>query len=278
MSIKELTGHPCVAGYYPNIDSLASAIIANLQKQSEADCHKILIDPYVKDDERQAFQKACEQHHYQLIEKDAALFFKENDCAAFIVAYPNCEGNIEDYSDLSESLKEQQIRLIMSCQTEALPLLKSPKQMGADIAYGQLQPYWLTCGEKTFADETSVDENPLSISKEEAARMHGLCAYLNDALEVYGYEQENNAFFNTLKIRLPENCSQEDFKQLAADYELDYQACQDDFILISISKDDDSESLEAIIECLAEAGDNFGVPVDEEDWGSICALDGSLLR
>lgn len=278
MSIKELTGHPCVAGYYPNIDSLASAIISKLQQQTKSDCHKILIDPYVKDDERQAFQKACEQHHYQLIEKDAALFFKENDCAAFIVAYPNCEGNIEDYSDLSESLKEQQIRLIISCQTEALPLLKSPEQMGADIAYGQQQPYWLTCGEKTFTNETSVDEKPLSISKEEAARMHGLCAYLNDALEVYGYEQENNAFFNTLKIRLPENCNQEDFKQLAADYELDYQACQDDFILISINKDDDSESLEAIIECLAEAGDNFGVPVDEEDWGSICALDGSLLR
>lgn len=278
MSINELTGHSYFAGNYPNLGSLALAIISKLQQQTKSDCHKILIDPYVKDDERQAFQKACEQHHYQLIEKDAALFFKENDCAAFIVAYPNCEGNIEDYSDLSESLKEQQIRLIMSCQTEALPLLKSPKQMGADIAYGQGQQHWLTCDEKNFADETSLDEKPLSISKEEAARMHGLCAYLNDALEVYGYEQENNAFFNTLKIRLPENCSQEDFKQLAADYELDYQVCQDDFILISISKDDDSESLEAIIECLAEAGDNFGVPVDEEDWCSICALDGSLLR
>lgn len=276
MNINELTGLPIFGGSYEHLDKLAAAIIESLSQQS--DSHQILIDPCVSKNEREAFQQACEKYQYQLLVKDAALFGKADDTAAFIVAYPNCEGNIEDYSDLSESLHEQQIRLVMACQAAALPLLKSPASMGADIAYCQVDDNYLLCCQQACGEAQPAAPELSQLTSEEAARMHGLCAYLNDALEVYGYEQENNAFFNTLKIRLPENCSQTDFKQIAEAYELDYQPCEDDFILVSICQEDDSESLEAIIECLAEAGDNFGVPVEDEDWSSICALDGSLLR
>lgn len=282
MNINELTGLPLFQGSYENIEHLALAIVDAIAGQADANRRSILIDSCVDKNDREAFQKACDKRQYQLKATEAALFNKAADAAAFIVAYPNCEGQIEDYSDLSESLQEEHIHLIMACQTAALPLLKSPARMGADIAYCEQHDKHCFCSTEHFAKTADSGVGSTmdftDITAEKAARMHGLCAYLNDALEVYGYEQENNNFFNTLKIRLPENCSQADFEQLAQEYELDYQPCEEDFILISICPEDDNESLEAIIDCLAEAGGNFGVPVEDEDWGSICALDGSLLR
>ncbi|MBQ7946364.1 MAG: hypothetical protein IJ280_06590 [Bacteroidales bacterium] len=313
MTIKELSGLNGRIEKVRSQEALAAALLDSIKRKTALEGREILVDNYLNADTRIALQQACEERHCQLRSMDYAMFGKAGKACAFVVSYPNAEGNIEDYSDFIEDLHEQNLLVAMDCYLPALALLKSPGSLGADFAFGKEEEnYFLVSKEiseeasKEISEEASKEiseeapkeipeeapkeidnqnnteegknENLVSINREEAARVHGMTAYLNDALEVYGYEQENNAFFNTLKIRIPEEISLPDFQALAEDYELPYSLCNDEFILLSINEEDDSESLSDIIACLAEAADNFGTPVDEEDWSDICALDGSLLR
>lgn len=314
MTIKELSGLNGRIEKVRSQEALAAALLDSIKRKTALEGREILVDNYLNADTRIALQQACEERHCRLRSMDYAMFGKAGKACAFVVSYPNAEGNIEDYSDYIEDLHEQNLLVAMDCYLPALALLKSPGSLGADFAFGKEEEnYFLVSKEvseeapKEISEEASKeisekkpkeiseeapkeidnqnnrkeedkDEDLVSINREEAARVHGMTAYLNDALEVYGYEQENNAFFNTLKIRIPEDISLPDFQTLAEDYELPYSLCNDEYILLSINEEDDSESLSDIIACLAEAADNFGTPVDEEDWSDICALDGSLLR
>lgn len=305
MTIKELSGLNGRIEKVRSQEALAAALLDSIKRKTALEGREILVDNYLNATTRIALQQACEERHCQLRSMDYAMFGKAGKACAFIVSYPNAEGNIEDYSDFIEDLHEQNLLVAMDCYLPALALLKSPGSLGADFAFGKEEEnYFLVSKEiseeaskeiseeapKEISEEASKeidnqnnteedkDEDLVSINREKAARVHGMTAYLNDALEVYGYEQENNAFFNTLKIRIPEEISLPDFQALAEDYELPYSLCNDEFILLSINEEDDSESLSDIIACLAEAAYNFGTPVDEEDWSDICALDGSLLR
>lgn len=290
MTIKELSGLNGRIEKVRSQEALAAALLDSIKRKTALEGREILVDNYLNADTRIALQQACEERHCQLRSMDYAMFGKAGKACAFIVSYPNAEGNIEDYSDFIEDLHEQNLLVAMDCYLPALALLKSPGSLGADFAFGKEEEnYFLVSKEiseeaskeidnQNNRKEEDKDEDLVSINREKAARVHGMTAYLNDALEVYGYEQENNAFFNTLKIRIPEEISLPDFQALAEDYELPYSLCNDEFILLSINEEDDSESLSDIIACLAEAADNFGTPVDEEDWSDICALDGSLLR
>lgn len=297
MTIKELSGLNGRIEKVRSQEALVAALLDSIKRKTALEGREILVDNYLNADTRIALQQACEERHCQLRSMDYAMFGKTGNACAFVVSYPNAEGNIEDYSDFIEDLHEQNLLVAMDCYLPALALLKSPGSLGADFAFGKEEEnYFLVSKEiseeapKEISEEASKeidnqnnrkeedkDEDLVSINREEAARVHGMTAYLNDALEVYGYEQENNAFFNTLKIRIPEEISLPDFQALAEDYELPYSLCNDEYILLSINEEDDSESLSDIIACLAEAADNFGTPVDEEDWSDICALDGSLL-
>lgn len=288
MTIKELSGLNGRIEKVRSQEALVAALLDSIKRKTALEGREILVDNYLNADTRIALQQACEERHCQLRSMDYAMFGKAGKACAFVVSYPNAEGNIEDYSDFIEDLHEQNLLVAMDCYLPALALLKSPGSLGADFAFGKEEEnYFLVSKEiseeapKEISEEASKEidnQNDTKEDREKAARVHGMTAYLNDALEVYGYEQENNAFFNTLKIRIPEEISLPDFQTLAEDYELPYSLCNDEFILLSINEEDDSESLSDIIACLAEAADNFGTPVDEEDWSDICALDGSLLR
>lgn len=290
MTIKELSGLNGRIEKVRSQEALVAALLDSIKRKTALEGREILVDNYLNADTRIALQQACEERHCQLRSMDYAMFGKAGKACAFIVSYPNAEGNIEDYSDFIEDLHEQNLLVAMDCYLPALALLKSPGSLGADFAFGKEEEnYFLVSKEiseeaskeidnQNNRKEEDKDEDLVSINREKAARVHGMTAYLNDALEVYSYEQENNAFFNTLKIRIPEEISLPDFQALAEDYELPYSLCNDEYILLSINEEDDSESLSDIIACLAEAADNFGTPVDEEDWSDICALDGSLLR
>ena len=280
MTIKELSGLNGRIEKVRSQEALAAVLLDSINEKTALEGREILVDNYLNADTRIALQQACEERHCQLRSMDYAMFGKAGKACAFIVSYPNAEGNIEDYSDFIEDLHEQNLLVAMDCHLPALALLKSPGSLGADFAFGKEEEnYFLVSKEISEEASKEIDnQNDTKEDREKAARVHGMTAYLNDALEVYGYEQENNAFFNTLKIRIPEEISLPDFQTLAEDYELPYSLCNDEYILLSINEEDDSESLSDIIACLAEAADNFGTPVDEEDWSDICALDGSLLR
>ncbi len=64
----------------------------------------------------------------------------DNDTAAVIVQYPDFFGRVCDYSELAEELHKKKKLLIMIVNPIGLGVLKTPADMGADIAVGEGQP------------------------------------------------------------------------------------------------------------------------------------------
>ena len=63
----------------------------------------------------------------------------DDDAAAVIVQNPNFFGCIDDFTDLAEMAHSRGALLIMSCYPIALGILKTPREMGADIVTGEGQ-------------------------------------------------------------------------------------------------------------------------------------------
>jgi glycine dehydrogenase len=63
-----------------------------------------------------------------------------------LVQYPGKSGQILDYSDLIASLKDKGIQTVVAADLLALTLLKSPGEMGADIAVGTSQRFGIPMG------------------------------------------------------------------------------------------------------------------------------------
>ena len=64
----------------------------------------------------------------------------DNEAACFLMQYPNFYGIVEDAEELCKITHDGGAKFIMYCQPLALGALKSPGELGADIAVGEGQP------------------------------------------------------------------------------------------------------------------------------------------
>ncbi len=65
---------------------------------------------------------------------------------AIILQYPNAQGSIEDYTACIAACKEKEVYSILACDIMSLVLLKSPAELGADIAVGNTQRFGVPMG------------------------------------------------------------------------------------------------------------------------------------
>ncbi|HIF83814.1 MAG TPA: glycine dehydrogenase (aminomethyl-transferring), partial [Candidatus Marinimicrobia bacterium] len=63
-----------------------------------------------------------------------------------LIQYPNTDGFIQDYSVLCDSAHENQSYVCVATDLLALTLLKSPGEMGADVAVGNAQRFGVPMG------------------------------------------------------------------------------------------------------------------------------------
>ena len=109
-------------------------------------------------------------------------------------------------------------------------------------------------------------------------RIHAIASYINEILPVYGYTQENDNFFDTLKISLPENISVEAIKEIALEYEVNFNYFATGEIGISFDETTDIDDVNTLIEILATADDNTPVYADEDDLEGLTSIDENLER
>ncbi len=96
-----------------------------------------------------------------------------------------------------------------------------------------------------------------------ALKIHSTANYLNEILDVYGYTQLNENFFDTLRIKLPEEVQPAIFKSVALAAEINFRYFENGDIGISIDETTDIDRLNNIIEVLAQAASNNPVYADE---------------
>ncbi len=111
-----------------------------------------------------------------------------------------------------------------------------------------------------------------------AQRIHAIATYINEILPVYGYSQENENFFDTLKINLPAGLSVEDLKAIALEYEVNFHYFKTGQIGISFDETTDINDVNALIEILAAAVDNAPVYVEEDELQDLKSFDEKLER
>ena len=115
--------------------------------------------------------------------------------------------------------------------------------------------------------------------KQIAERIHTYASYINEILPVYGYSQENENFFDTLKISVPEEVALKEVRAVAEQFELNFHYFETGEFGISIDETTDIDDLNAIIEVLATAANNAPVFIDEnENLEIITSFDESFDR
>lgn len=97
-----------------------------------------------------------------------------------------------------------------------------------------------------------------------ALRIHSYTSFINELLAVYEYGQENEQFFDTLKITLPDGLTQESFRLTALDYEMNFRYFADGSVGLSIDETTDVDDINQLIEMLAVAVGNSSVDVSDE--------------
>ncbi len=110
-----------------------------------------------------------------------------------------------------------------------------------------------------------------------AEAIHGKAAYLNEMLQAYGYTQENNQFFDTLKISLESKV--ESLKSLAEANGVNFFYHEDGTIGLSINETTSIDDMNQLIEIFAEATGNVAqYEESDEAFVGLWALEEEMVR
>ncbi len=104
----------------------------------------------------------------------------------------------------------------------------------------------------TMAGMYAVYHGPEGL-KEIAGDIHCLAVCLGKEMMVYGYEQENEYLFDTLKVRLPENVNIADLKKIAEAHEINFRYIDETHIGISIDETTSRADVQEILEVFAKS-------------------------
>ncbi|KAG1702810.1 Glycine dehydrogenase (decarboxylating) [Nymphon striatum] len=88
----------------------------------------------------------AEAFGYELIIGNPSTDLVPEDVFAAVLSYPGSSGQVNDFSKITESLKAAGAISIFATDLLALALLKSPGEMGADIAVGSSQRFGVPMG------------------------------------------------------------------------------------------------------------------------------------
>ena len=104
----------------------------------------------------------------------------------------------------------------------------------------------------TMAGMYAVWHGPEGI-RDIALRIHRTAAFLSDTLEGWGYKQLNTAFFDTLRIALPEGVSQEAVRTIALEQQVNLLYLPNGIIGLSIDETTDRQALEVLLAIFGKA-------------------------
>ncbi len=104
----------------------------------------------------------------------------------------------------------------------------------------------------TMAGMYAVWHGPEGI-RDIAQRTHRTAAFLSDTLEGWGYKQLNTAFFDTLRIALPEGVSQEAVRAIALEHQVNLLYLPNGIVGLSIDETTDRQALEVLLAIFGKA-------------------------
>jgi glycine dehydrogenase subunit 1 len=133
------------ASHYDGATSLAEAVTMALEV-TRRKRNKVILSPAISPQYRAVVRTYHQGGDVRIVgDKGQAdlpdlIDMLDENTAMLAVSYPNYFGQIEDMKKLAEKVHEAGALLVMVVNPLALGLLKSPGELGADIAVGEGQP------------------------------------------------------------------------------------------------------------------------------------------
>ncbi len=257
----------------------------------------------------------------ELIHGDHREVSMNKDFYGCIVQYPAKDGMIFDYTQFISDAHELEIKAVVACDILSLAILKSPAEMGADVAVGTTQRFGIPLGfggphaaffathdaykrlipGRIIGVTVDLDENRAlrmalqtreqHIKRERATsnictaqvllavmagmyavyhggegikyiarQIHSLTNILDQALLKLGLDQENNAFFDTLRVKVSNS---DKVKILAEQQEVNFNYIDHNTISISINETTTDADIEQIIDILAQSENLYSFKITD---------------
>ena len=257
----------------------------------------------------------------ELIHGDHREVSMNEDFYGCILQYPAKDGMIFDYTQFISDAHELEIKAVVACDILSLAILKSPAEMGADVAVGTTQRFGIPLGfggphaaffathdaykrlipGRIIGVTVDLDENRAlrmalqtreqHIKRERATsnictaqvllavmagmyavyhggegiryiarQIHSLANILDQALLKLGLEQENKAFFDTLKVKVSNS---DKVKILAEQQEVNFNYIDHNTISISINETTTDADIEQIIDILAHSENLYSFKITD---------------
>lgn len=112
--------------------------------------------------------------------------------------------------------------------------------------------------------------------KEIASRVHAIASFIATELEVLGYQQMNDYFFDTIKIKVPDKVRLSDIKRYSLELEMNFRYFETGEVGISIDETTNMDDVNWILEVFAKAN-NKPQPTFE-DVPDVQTIDDVFLR
>ncbi|CAJ0606050.1 unnamed protein product [Cylicocyclus nassatus] len=142
--VADLTGLPSTnASLLDEATAVAEAISLAVRATKR---HKALLDPYLHPQNIDVAKTRAGPQEITIGELSFESLNIDKDVAAVVVQYPDTEGRIRDLDKLIKKAHENGALVVLVCDLMSLTLLKSPGDLGADIAVGSAQRFGVPLG------------------------------------------------------------------------------------------------------------------------------------
>ncbi len=113
---------------------------------SKKDSKKFFVDAKVFAQTIDVLETRANPIGVEIVVGDYSTFDFDNTYFGVLVQYPNSDGRVIDYTDFISKCNENNIPAVVAADIMSLILLKSPGEMGADIAVGTSQRFGVPMG------------------------------------------------------------------------------------------------------------------------------------
>jgi len=324
--ITDLTGLPLANSSLLDEGTAAAEAMLMLwngrsRNQKKNGANKFFVSEEVLPQTKDILITRAEPLGIELVHGDHREIELNEDFYGCILQYPAKDGMIYDYTEFIAAGHALEIKAVVAADILSLAILKSPAEMGADVAVGTTQRFGIPLGfggphaaffathetykrlipGRIIGVTVDIDDNRAlrmalqtreqHIKREKATsnictaqvllavmagmyavyhggegikyiarQIHSLANILDQALLKLGLEQENKAFFDTLRIKVS---NADKLKVLAEAQEVNFNYIDHNTISISINETTTDADIEQIIHILSQAENLYSFKITD---------------
>ncbi|MAC61866.1 MAG: glycine dehydrogenase (aminomethyl-transferring) [SAR116 cluster bacterium] len=143
--VSEITALP-IANASMLDESTAAAEAMTMSFKLNSKKNKVILDKYLHPQTINVIKTRAEPLGIELIISEEPENEDLTDCSSVIFQYPNTEGKIKDFKNEIKKIQEAGTMVILVADLLSLSLIKSPGELGADIAVGTTQRFGVPMG------------------------------------------------------------------------------------------------------------------------------------